>query len=122
MTTPVTVPITHLISLEVVHVIDPVLRTRVLPTLGNGAVITVLNIKVVIYVAPEVRRAMEPWTSTDKNTAGKPLRTIVPVGRTTVGSVVVVTIGTRRRDANIDADLGFCLRSTRYETQTGNSR
>jgi len=58
VTTPVTVPITHLISLEVVHVIDPVLRTRVLPTLGNGAVITVLNIKVVIYVAPDFAG---PW-------------------------------------------------------------
>jgi hypothetical protein len=52
----VTVPITHLISLEVVHVIDPVLRARVLPPLRNGAVITVLNIKVVIYVAAEVWR------------------------------------------------------------------
>ena len=122
MPTPVTMPITHLISLEMIHVIDPVLRTRVLPTLRNGAMITVLNIKVVIYVAPEVRRAMEPWTSTDKNTAGKPLWTIVPVGRTTIGSVVIVTIRTYRRDANIDADLGICLGRTRQQTQTNNSR
>jgi hypothetical protein len=112
-------PITHLISLEVVHVIDPVLRTRVLPTLRNGAVISMLNIKVVIYVAAEVCRTMEPRTSTNKNPAGKPLRTIVPVGRTTIGSV---TIRTYRRDANVDANLGICLGSTRQQTQTSNSR
>jgi hypothetical protein len=51
-----TMPIAHLISLEVVHVIDPILLTRVLPTLRNAAVITMLNIKVVIDVAAEVSR------------------------------------------------------------------
>jgi hypothetical protein len=120
--TRVTMSITHLISLEVVHMIDPVLRTRALPTLRNGAVISMLNVKVVIYVAAEVCRAMEPRTSTNKNPAGKPLRTIVPVGRTTIGSVVIVTIRTYRRDANIDADLGICLGRTRQQTQTNNSR
>ena len=104
--TRVTMSITYLISLEVVHMIDPVLRTRALPTLRNGAVISMLNVKVVIYVAAEVCRAMEPRTSSDEYSTAEPIRSIVTISSTIVRSIIVVPIRAHRRLSDADGNLG----------------
>jgi hypothetical protein len=45
----------------------------------------------VVYVAMEIIRAMKPWASADENTARKPFRPVVAVGRTAIRRGVIVT-------------------------------
>jgi hypothetical protein len=104
-----------------IHVIDPVLRTRMLPTLGKGAMITMMTIKVVIHMAVEIARAVEPGACANENTAAKPLGTIVPIGSTIIWWIVIITIRTYRSYADTYANLGLNVRCTCNATQPSNS-
>jgi len=96
--------IAHLVTLEVVHMIDAVLRTGVLPSLRKRAVVATLNVEVIVDMAAEIARAMEPRTRADEDAAAKPLRTIEAIRSAAIWRIVVITVGTYRRYA--DADLG----------------
>src|ERR1700691_231047 len=84
-------------------------RCRFLAHLGRCAVVTVMRIEGVIYIALEVIRTMKPRASADEDAASEPFRAIVTVGNAAIGSVIIVAVGTIRGYADFDADLGPCL-------------
>ena len=74
---------------------------------GHGASVSVLGVEVIIDMAVEVAGTVKPRAGSDKDTAGEPLRAIVPIGGTAVGSGFVITVGAIGSDANVDTDLGL---------------
>jgi hypothetical protein len=93
-------PITHLVPVEVIE--GPVTMLR------NWTVIAVMWIEAVVHVAVEVVGAMEPRAGSDKDTAGEPLRPIVPVRGAAIRGVVEVTVRASRRHSDIDGDSSRC--------------
>jgi hypothetical protein len=115
----VAVSITHLVAVEVLHVGDVVFG--MIAMIGIGAVVAVVGMVVIVDVPVEVFRAVIPGASTDEDAAAaKPLRAIVAVGGTAIGSGVVVAVGAARRDTNGDADLGVFFGSICCKSETGN--
>jgi hypothetical protein len=59
---------------------------------------------------------VEPGASADKDSAYKPLRAVVAVGRASIGVIPIVAVVTHRRDvasihrANPDANHNLCMR------------
>jgi hypothetical protein len=87
--------IPHFVTFEM-RTIDALCRLGLLARSRQDALIAVLWMETVIYVALEVTRAMKPWASTNEDVAGKPLWTVVSRGGTAIRSDVIVTIGTFR--------------------------
>jgi len=99
--------ITHFVSLEV-RSIDTLFRRRFLAPFRHRAFIAVFRMETVIYVTSELARAMEPWAGPNEDTVIKPFGTIVAGRSTSIRSGVIVTIGTDRSYADVDADLSLC--------------
>jgi len=99
--------IAHFVSFEVGDLIDVLIRIGFLTTGWPGAVIAVLGMETVIYMAAKTFRAMEPRTDANENATREPLRAIVAVGGAVVWRNVIVTVGTIRRNSDIDADLSL---------------
>jgi len=77
--------------------------------------------KFVIYVAPEVSAAMEPWAGANEDAAAKPFRTVVSGGSTGIRGDVIVTIRTVGGYSYIDADLSLGSGSGSREADSGSS-
>lgn len=73
---------------------------------GHVAVIAMIDVEVVIYVAMEAMWAVEPGACSDKDAAIEPFRPIIAVRGAVVGSVVIVSVRTNRRGTDLDGDLG----------------
>jgi len=77
----------------------------------KSSVIAVVRVEVIIHMAAEMVRPVEPGTYSDKDSAVKPLRPIVSIGSAIVGGHIIVTVGTVGSGANVDAyadlRLGF---------------
>jgi hypothetical protein len=69
--------------------------------------VAVVGVKVVIDMAVEVGGAVKPRAGSDKDSAGEPLRAIVPIRGAAVGSGFVITVRAIGSDANVDANLGL---------------
>jgi len=105
--TDVTAPIAHFVSFEVLNLIEMLIRVGFLTASWLGAVIAVLRMEMVIYVAVEACRAVKPRASADEDATGKPLGAVVAVGGAIVGRDVIVTVRTFRRDADVDLYLSL---------------
>jgi hypothetical protein len=97
----VSMSVTHLVSME----IRGRMSDRMLSTLRERALVAMLDIVVVVYMAAEVFRAVKPRASANKDTSGKPFRTVIPHGSAAIGSVIVITIGAYRWRSYIDRNL-----------------
>jgi len=118
----VAVPIPHFISFEVVILIEMVGRVRPVATVWRGAAIAMLNIEMVIYVALEMCRPMKPRAGANEDATGKPFRTVVAVGSTRIRGVVVIAIGTTRRNPDADIDSSLCFGSGDREANCSSNR
>jgi hypothetical protein len=98
--------IAHFVSFEVLT-IDTLCRLGFLARFWQGALIAVLWMETVIYVALEVTSAMKPRASANEDVPVKPLWTVVARGGTVIRSDVIVTIGTFRGYSDLDADLSL---------------
>jgi hypothetical protein len=96
----VALAIPGLIRMEVVE--------RLISAFGHRSYVTMTRIIAVIDVAIESVRTVIPRTRSDEHAAAEPIWPIVPVGRTTIGRIVVVPIRTNRRDSNANGNLGRC--------------
>ncbi len=94
--------ISRFVSLEVVEALRA--------TLGQGSRITVTGIKAVVDVSVEAAMAVEPRAGTDKQSAYKPIRAVVAVGSTVVGSVVEIAVGTYGSGSDVYANFDLGLR------------
>jgi hypothetical protein len=116
----VTATVAHFVAVEVsgrmlMACLGPVARMR------HSTVIAVAGVEVVIDMTVEVCGAVEPWTCTEEDAAGKPLRTIVAIGSAAIGSGVVVAVRAVRGDADVDADLSLSFRGGCKESKTSYS-
>jgi hypothetical protein len=102
----VTAPITHLVPMEVIEGLVSMLR--------NWTAVSVVWIKAVVHVAVKACGAMEPGAGSDKDTAGEPLGSVVPVGSAAVRRIVEIPIRARGRYPDINGDP---CRSRAWDTQ-----
>jgi hypothetical protein len=65
----VAAPISHFVSLEVGDLVHRLPGFRPVATGGPRAVVTVIRMEAVIYVAVEPLRAMKPWASANEDAA-----------------------------------------------------
>jgi hypothetical protein len=72
---------------------------------GHRTSVTVTRIVAVIDVTIESAGTVEPGTSSDEESAGKPVWPIVAVGGAVVGCIVEVPVGTDRGHSNVDGNL-----------------
>jgi hypothetical protein len=107
----VAVPITHLVSVKVLHVFGMKVPAGSFATGGIWAVIAVLGVEVVIYVTVEMIWTVKPGAGTDEDAACEPLRAIIAVWSAVIGRSFVVTVRAHRSRAYVDADLSLRCRS-----------
>ena len=113
--------VAHFVSFEVGDFINALVRLRAIARMWHWAVIAVIRIETVIYVAVELGGAVKPGANANENPARKPFRAVVAVGSTRVRSVVIVAVRASGLDPNGDADLGICFRSGDREEDSSNS-
>jgi hypothetical protein len=101
----VAAPVPDFITFEVFNVIDIFSRLRFVPAVWRRASIPTLNVESVIHVAVEARRAMKPRAGPNEYASGEPLRAIVAIGCTGIGSVIVIAVRAVGCDTDIDCDL-----------------
>jgi hypothetical protein len=99
----VTLSISGFVALEVVELLATASRYR--------SMVSVARIIPIVNVAIKAVRPMEPRTSPEKHTPDKPVRPIVAIRGTVIGSVVEIPVGAHRRYANIDGNLSRRRRS-----------
>lgn len=101
--TMIVVATTLFVAVEFMSVAIP-MELTVLAVMGKFAMIAMMRVIAVIYMAVPAVRAMEPWTCSNEYAVGEPLWTVVAIGGAIVGGVVEITIRAHRRRSNMDAD------------------
>lgn len=85
--------------------------------------VTVVRIEVIVYVTAKMFRPMEPRSRSNKDTARKPFRSVVSVGRACIRRIIKIPIRTNRRCSDRHTELRRgCLRSGDKEQHSSNSR
>jgi hypothetical protein len=92
---------------------------RTFPSIGNGAHITVVRIKAIVYVSVEAARSTKPWSHSNKRAANEPVGSVIPVGGTAVRGIVKVAIGTVRGQIDASGDLGRICSGEDTPTEQG---
>jgi hypothetical protein len=104
--TGVATSIAFFVSFEV-GAIDPLCRLGFLATVWLGALVALLWVEAVIYVASELGLPMKPRAGADEDIPSKPLRPVIARRRTVIRSDVIVTIGALRSYPDLNADLSL---------------
>src|ERR1700685_1631688 len=116
----VSVPVMHFVALEVRNLVEVICRIGLVPFVWCGALIAMLWVEAVVYVAMEVVGTVKPRAGADEDAASKPLRAVIAIRGAGIWCVIVVAVWAIRRYANVDADLGCSLWRCRGETKCGN--
>jgi hypothetical protein len=95
-------------AMPVLRLVGMEMAKRLLASYRHWSVVAVVGIVAVVDMAIKSVRAVEPGASPDEHPANKPIRTVVTVGRTLVGSIVEIAIGTNRCCPNADGYLRRC--------------
>jgi hypothetical protein len=106
----VAMPVLRLVSVE--------MGERLFPAGREWSVVAVTRIVAVVDMAIKPVRTVKPWPGPDKHTPDKPIRPIVAIGSTLIGSKVEVAIGAHRCHPDVD---GYLRRCTRKAAQHGRS-
>jgi hypothetical protein len=112
--------IAHFVPLEVCNFVDTLSRFGSIATVWGWAVIAMLRMVAVIHVAVEAFSTVKPRASANEDAPGKPFRAVIAVRGTIVGSGIVVTVGTFRRDSDVDAHLSLCCGSSYRKADSSN--
>jgi hypothetical protein len=67
--TRMAVSVTHLVAVEVIHVIDVILWPRRFTASGMGSVVSVVFVVVIVDVPLEVLGPVKPWSCADEDAA-----------------------------------------------------
>lgn len=100
--------VAHPTAVEFFRVALKVLEARLIGMFATGrigAVVAVVRIEVFVDMTVEMVMTVVPGAGADKDSAGKPFRAIVAVGRAVVGWKRVVAVRADRRRANVDGNL-----------------
>lgn len=107
--------IMHCLSVESFVVCHRTLSAR-----WETAVISLSIIEMMIDVTIEVSWSVEPGTSSDKDTASKPLRPVITIRSAVIWRLFVIPIRTRRR--NSDTHRNLRVRLVSWSSQHTNGR
>ena len=99
----VTTSIALFVSFEV-RAIDTLCLFRFFTGFWHWALVAVGGMEMVIYMAPEVGRAMKPWAGANEDAAIEPLWTVVAGRSTGVRSDVIVSVRTIGGDSDFDVN------------------
>jgi hypothetical protein len=102
----VAMPVLPLVSVE--------MGERLFPVGREWSVVAVTRIVAVVDMAIKPVRTVKPWPGPDKHTPDKPIRPIVAIGSTLIGSKVEVAIGAHRRHPDVDGYLRRCTRKAAH--------
>jgi hypothetical protein len=78
---------------------------RMLTAARKWSMVALPVVKMMIDVSVEMFRSMEPRSSSDENTARKPIWTIIAIGGTIIRRHLIVAIRANRRLPNLDCNL-----------------
>ena len=112
----VTPSIPRLVAMEVIEGCLPAARQR--------PVITVMRVVAIINMPVEPTRTVEPGPSSQKHSAGKPVRPVIAVRSAVVRSIVVISVGTHGSWSYVYANayLGSYLGSSKREADSSESQ
>src|SRR3954452_1619600 len=99
----VAVAVAHLVSVEVFGSTVPAF-VRPVASMGELTTVAMIRMVVVVDIAVEVLRAMKPGAGADEDTTAKPLGAVVTVGSAMIGRDIVVAVGTRGSNTDVDVD------------------
>jgi hypothetical protein len=88
-----------------------------LATLREWALIAMLGMEMVIYMAAEIFSAMKPRANANEDPVIKPLRAVVADRSAVIGCDVIVAIGAVRRGSNLDSHLSLRGRGGSGQTE-----
>jgi hypothetical protein len=90
---------------------------------GQRTAVAFAKVVTVIDVTVKMFRPVEPGSSPDEETSGKPLRPIITIRSAVVRRDLVVPVRANRRrpDLNANPNLGLCFRSHARQTDSNNS-
>ncbi len=108
--TDMTMTVLRLVSMEMVERLLALYRIR--PVVAVASIVTVVDMPIK-SVGP-----VKPGAGSDEHPSEKPIRPVIAVGRTLVGSIVEIPIGTNRWCPNAD---GYLRRCTGKRAQHGRS-
>jgi hypothetical protein len=120
----VSVSVAHFVASEMLNVIGATMFIEMFASMRIFTVPAVVPIEAVIDVTPESLAPVVPGTGTYKDAAGKPFRSVIAIRCAIIGRIVEIAIGTPRRRANLNGDLGMYLlrRSRKAESSDGNEQ
>lgn len=90
----------------------------VLAAHGERTAIAEVRIEVMVDIAVETYRSVEPWSCAKEHAADKPLRAVVAKWGTLVRRIVEIAVRTDRRNSDADADLRGGFLSANRETES----
>jgi len=109
----VAVPIPGFIALEV--------RKRLRSARWHRTMIPIVWIVAIIYVSIKTMRAMEPRACANKDSARKPVGSVVAIRSAIIRRVVEISVGAYRSNTDADCNLG-CVRYGSFRRATHQSK
>jgi len=100
---------------------DAFCRLGLFAAFWRGALIPVLRIVTVVYVATKSVNATEPGANANKGSAIKPFRAVVAGGSAIIRSVIIVSVWAVWGCSNGDGDLSRSLGGGHCEAKSGKS-
>jgi len=97
-----------LVAVRVMHRIAVKLSSmlgRTLAARRESARVSLAIVEMMVNMAVEISRAVKPGSRADKNSAGEPFRAIITVRGAIVRRLLVVTVRTNWRFANVNGNL-----------------
>ncbi len=105
----VAVSIAHFVSSEM-RSIDAPGGIRFFATLRIWPLIAMVRMEMVIYMAPEFFRAMEPRANANEDAVVEPFWAVVANRSAVIRRDVIVAVGAVRSRSNLDSHLSLCTR------------
>lgn len=112
--------IAHFIPFEV-RGVDMFCRVRFLTALGHGALVAVLRMEMVVYMAAEIGSSMKPWARANEDAIHKPFRAVIAIGSAYIRRDIVVTIWTIGSYADVNGYLRCGWGSGRCQADSSDS-
>lgn len=95
------------VALTIMRLVSVEMVERLLSALRQRSVVSVMRVITIVDVTVKSCMAVKPRTCTDKDTAHKPVGSIVSIRCAVIRCIVKVTIGANRRHSDANHNLRF---------------
>jgi hypothetical protein len=115
-------PVPHLVSMEVRHPVDMILRPGMFSPVRKSASISMVRIEMIVYVPVKVGRPAVPRTRADEGASDEPFRSVVAVRSARIRRVIEIAIRTDWGRTNSHANLRLNPRPSPSQENAGYRR